>query len=63
MSEVDVASVINWLDMLGVTVFALSGVILACRSRMDSFGMLVLAAVTGIGGGTLRDLVLPASPC
>ncbi len=43
-------------------VFALSGVILACRSRMDPFGMLVLAAVTGIGGGTLRDLVLGVRP-
>ena len=53
---------IYWLDMAGVIVFALSGVILACRSRMDPFGMLVLAAVTGIGGGTLRDLVLGVRP-
>lgn len=55
-------SVVYWLDMAGVIVFALSGVILACRSRMDPFGMLVLAAVTGIGGGTLRDLVLGVRP-
>ncbi|HDZ48433.1 MAG TPA: trimeric intracellular cation channel family protein [Halomonas sp.] len=54
--------VIYWLDMAGVMVFALSGVILACRSRMDPIGMLVLAAVTGIGGGTLRDLVLGVRP-
>ncbi|MFG6667032.1 trimeric intracellular cation channel family protein [Halomonas sp. HNIBRBA4712] len=54
--------VVYWLDMAGVIVFALSGVILACRSRMDPFGMLVLAAVTGIGGGTLRDLVLGIRP-
>ena len=56
------ASLIYWLDMAGVIVFALSGVILACRSRMDPFGMLVLAAVTSIGGGTLRDLVLGVRP-
>ncbi|SFI16583.1 trimeric intracellular cation channel family protein [Modicisalibacter xianhensis] len=49
---------IYWLDLAGVIVFALSGIIIACRSRMDPFGMLVLAAVTGIGGGTLRDLLL-----
>lgn len=55
-------SMVYWLDMAGVIVFALSGVILACRSRMDPFGMLVLAAVTGIGGGTLRDLVLGVRP-
>lgn len=54
--------VVYWLDMMGVIVFALSGVILACRSKMDPFGMLVLAAVTGIGGGTLRDLVLGLRP-
>ncbi|GEK72052.1 MULTISPECIES: trimeric intracellular cation channel family protein [Halomonas] len=53
---------VYWLDMAGVIVFALSGVILACRSRMDPFGMLVLAAMTGIGGGTLRDLVLGVRP-
>lgn len=49
---------VYWMDMTGVIVFALSGVVLACYSRMDPFGMLVLAAVTGIGGGTLRDLLL-----
>ena len=62
MRESRVSGVIYWLDMAGVIVFALSGVILACRSRMDPFGMLVLAAVTGIGGGTLRDLVLGVRP-
>ncbi|WP_447529444.1 trimeric intracellular cation channel family protein [Vreelandella sp. TE19] len=56
------SGVVYWLDMAGVIVFALSGVVLACRSRMDPFGMLVLAAVTGIGGGTLRDLVLGIHP-
>ena len=56
------SQVVYWLDMAGVVVFALSGVVLACRHRMDPFGMLVLAAVTGIGGGTLRDLVLGVRP-
>lgn len=56
------SGLIYWLDLAGVIVFALSGVILACRTRMDPFGMLVLAAVTGIGGGTLRDLVLGVRP-
>jgi uncharacterized membrane protein YeiH len=53
---------VYWLDLAGVIVFALSGIILACRSRMDPFGMLVLAAMTGIGGGTLRDLLLGIRP-
>ena len=53
---------ITWLDLAGVMIFALTGVVVACRSRMDPFGMLVLGAVTGIGGGTLRDLVLGIGP-
>jgi uncharacterized membrane protein YeiH len=57
-----VSQLVYWLDMAGVIVFALSGVVLACRHRMDPVGMLVLAAVTGIGGGTLRDLVLGVRP-
>src|SRR5690554_5464638 len=56
--DVTTAVWVFWLDMAGVAIFALSGVVLACHTRMDPFGMLVLAAVTGIGGGTLRDLVL-----
>jgi len=60
--KMTVNGLIYWLDMAGVIIFALSGVVLACRSRMDPFGMLVLAAVTGIGGGTLRDLVLGVRP-
>ncbi len=53
---------ITWLDLAGVMIFALTGVVVACRSRMDPIGMLVLGAVTGIGGGTLRDLVLGIGP-
>nr|WP_299380528.1 trimeric intracellular cation channel family protein [uncultured Halomonas sp.] len=52
------SGLVYWLDLAGVTIFAFSGVIVACHSRMDPFGMFVLGAVTGIGGGTLRDLVL-----
>ncbi|EPC00451.1 hypothetical protein L861_14360 [Litchfieldella anticariensis FP35 = DSM 16096] len=53
---------IYFLDLVGVVVFALSGITLACRSRMDPFGMLVLASVTAIGGGTLRDVLLGVRP-
>lgn len=53
---------IYFLDLAGVVVFALSGITLACRSRMDPFGMLVLASVTAIGGGTLRDVLLGVRP-
>lgn len=49
-------------DMVGVVACAISGVLVASRLRMDPFGMLVLACVTGIGGGTLRDMMMGATP-
>ena len=45
-------------DRLGVFVFALSGGIVAIRKEMDLFGVIVLAFLPAIGGGTLRDLIL-----
>lgn len=56
------SAIVYWLDLAGTMVFALSGVLLACRSRMDPIGMLVLAAATAVGGGTMRDLVLGVQP-
>lgn len=50
------------LDLTGVAVFAISGVLVAARSGMDLLGGLALAALTAIGGGTLRDLLLDRHP-
>jgi uncharacterized membrane protein YeiH len=50
------------IDLFGTAVFALSGVLLAGRLRMDPFGVVVLGSVTAIGGGTMRDLALGATP-
>ena len=49
-------------DLFGTAVFAFSGVLVAGRLRMDAIGVIVLAAVTAIGGGTIRDLLIGASP-
>lgn len=56
------ASVQIGLDLVGVFVFALSGGLVALRARLDLFGVLVLAWVTGLGGGIIRDLLLGATP-
>jgi uncharacterized membrane protein YeiH len=48
----------HWFDLLGIAVFAISGTLAAWRKQMDGFGVIVLATVTAIGGGTLRDLIL-----
>ncbi|WP_300375376.1 trimeric intracellular cation channel family protein [Henriciella sp.] len=45
-------------DRIGVFVFAISGGVLAVRKQMDLLGVIVLAFLPAIGGGTLRDLLL-----
>ena len=49
---------ITLLDYAGVTVFAATGALAASRKQLDIIGYLFLASVTGIGGGTFRDLIL-----
>lgn len=46
------------MDLVGVFAFAVSGALRAGREEMDLFGVLVVAAVTAIGGGTVRDVLL-----
>ncbi|CAN5163127.1 trimeric intracellular cation channel family protein [soil metagenome] len=58
----DLSFPIILLDLLGAFVFALSGALMGEKKRMDIFGMLVLALVTSIGGGTLRSLLIGDTP-
>lgn len=51
-----------FIDLFGTAIFAISGVILAGRLKMDPFGVIVLGSVTAIGGGTIRDMALGATP-
>lgn len=46
------------LEVLGVLAFAASGIIEAARKRLDVFGVVLIAAITAFGGGTLRDVLL-----
>jgi uncharacterized membrane protein YeiH len=50
------------LDWFGVVVFAVTGSLAASRKRMDIAGFVLLGTATGIGGGTIRDAVLGATP-
>ena len=50
------------LDIFSTVVFAISGVILARRTKLDIVGALFLGTVTAVGGGTLRDTVLGIRP-
>jgi uncharacterized membrane protein YeiH len=46
------------LDWLGIIAFTVTGALVASRKQMDVVGFVVLGTVTGIGGGTLRDMLL-----
>lgn len=47
-----------FLDYAGVAVFAATGALAASRKELDAIGFVFMAGITGIGGGTLRDLIL-----
>lgn len=55
-------SVQHTLDLIGIFVFAISGALLAVRKNFDVFGIAVLAEITALGGGLLRDLIIGAVP-
>ncbi|MCZ4090735.1 trimeric intracellular cation channel family protein [Sinorhizobium psoraleae] len=54
--------ILEILDYAGVAVFAATGALSASRKQLDIIGYLFLASVTGIGGGTMRDVILGATP-
>lgn len=54
--------ILEFLDYAGVAIFAATGALSASRKQLDIIGYLFLASATGIGGGTIRDLVLGATP-
>ena len=49
-------------DLFGTFAFALSGALLGVKKEMDVYGYLVLAFVTAVGGGTVRDILLLTKP-
>ncbi|MBI1208080.1 MAG: trimeric intracellular cation channel family protein [Azospirillum sp.] len=55
-------SVIAVLDWFGIGVFATTGALVASRKQLDIVSFALLGTVTGVGGGTLRDLLLGVSP-
>lgn len=50
------------IEVLGTISFAISGTFAAIQKRLDPFGVLIIAFVTSIGGGTVRDLLLGDTP-
>lgn len=55
-------SLFNILDLLGTMAFAISGALAAMKRRLDLFGIFIIAFVTAIGGGTIRDILIGSTP-
>lgn len=50
------------LDIIGTIAFALSGALTAMSKKLDLFGVFIIAFVTAVGGGTLRDVMIGTTP-
>ncbi len=50
------------IDILGTIAFAISGVLVAIDKKLDLFGVFIIAFVTSVGGGTIRDLLIGNTP-
>ena len=55
-------SLFSILDILGTIAFAISGALSAMNRRLDLFGIFIIAFVTAIGGGTVRDILIGDTP-
>ncbi len=55
-------TIFHFLDLLGTAAFAISGALFAMNKKMDPFGVFIIAFVTAVGGGTLRDMLIDRSP-
>jgi len=56
----ELRTVLVWLDFAGVAVFAVTGALVAAQTRQDIITTCFFAVLTGIGGGTVRDILIGA---
>jgi uncharacterized membrane protein YeiH len=60
--DFDPEDIVGILDRVGIVAFALSGVEVGARRRLDVFGLMVMGIVTATGGGLMRDVILVRLP-
>ncbi len=58
----DLTEAVTLMGFAAVSVFAISGALDAVRQKMDILGLMLIGTVTGLGGGTLRDILLGNTP-
>lgn len=62
MTDVALTSFLQYLDLIGVLFNAMVGAVIARNARLDPMGFGVLAIMSGLGGGLIRDTLLQAGP-
>lgn len=62
MPSPELATTLVVLDLVGIFVFSVTGALVAVRKNLDLFAATVLAGVTGLGGGFIRDVLIGATP-
>ncbi|GAA1930156.1 trimeric intracellular cation channel family protein [Nocardioides hwasunensis] len=62
MLDTDHVTTLVVLDLIGIFVFSVTGALVAVRKHLDLFAATVLAGVTGLGGGFIRDVLIGATP-
>lgn len=58
IDSADLSRLVYFFDILAAVVFAVSGALVASRKSLDVMGFMWLAVITGVGGGTVRDVIL-----
>ena len=61
VDSADLIRVVRFFDIVAAVVFAVSGSLVASRKGMDVMGFMWFAVITGVGGGTVRDLTCRSS--
>jgi uncharacterized membrane protein YeiH len=54
--------IFSLIDILGTAAFSISGVFAAMEKKLDIFGIFLIAFITAIGGGTIRDVIIGDTP-
>lgn len=54
----NVQNIGNWVTLIAIGVFAVTGVLAGLRKEADIFSLLIFGVVTALGGGTIRDIIL-----
>lgn len=55
-------NVLNVVEIIGTIAFAAAGALLGIQKKLDVFGIFILALITAVGGGIVRDVIIGITP-